>query len=100
MSSWGGKTSIRIGNNVFIGPDVSITCASHEISTHSQRAGKNTYGDVQIYDGCWIGMRAIILPGVTIAEGCVIAAGAVVNKSTEPDGLYAGVPARRVKDLK
>ena len=45
-------------------------------------------------------MRAIILPGVTIAEGCVIAAGAVVNKSTEPDGLYAGVPARRVKDLK
>lgn len=50
-------------------------------------------------DGCWIGANATILPGVTVAPGCVIAAGAVVTKDTEPDGLYAGVPARRVRDL-
>ncbi len=44
-------------------------------------------------------MGAIIMPGVTIAEGCVVAAGAVVTRSTEPNGLYAGNPAVRKKDL-
>lgn len=92
--------SIMIGNNVFIGPEVSICCASHEISSSAQRAGKNTYGSVKIMDGCWIGMRAIILQDVTIEKGCIIAAGSVVIESTEPNGLYAGVPAKRIKDLK
>ena len=90
---------ILIGNNVFIGPEVSICCASHEISNSAQRAGKNSYGSVIIMDGCWIGMRSVILQSVTIAEGCVIAAGSVVTKSTDPNGLYAGVPAKRIKDL-
>jgi maltose O-acetyltransferase len=40
-----------------------------------------------------------VLPGVTVGDGCVIAAGAVVNADCQPDGLYAGVPARRVRDL-
>ena len=51
-------------------------------------------------DGCWICAGCTILPGVTIGEGCVIAAGSVVNKDCAPDGLYAGVPAKRIKDLK
>jgi maltose O-acetyltransferase len=40
-----------------------------------------------------------VLPGVTIGAGCAVAAGAVVTADCEPDGLYAGVPARRVRDL-
>jgi maltose O-acetyltransferase len=39
------------------------------------------------------------MPGVTIGDGCTIASGAVVTRDCEPDGMYAGVPARRVKDL-
>ena len=52
-----------------------------------------------IAKGSALGARVTLLPGVNIAEGCVIAAGAVVTKSTEPNGLYAGVPAKRIKDL-
>ena len=47
----------------------------------------------------WICAGAAILPGVQIASGCVIAAGAVVTHSTAPNGLYAGIPAIRKKDL-
>ncbi|WP_447643573.1 acyltransferase [Nocardioides zeae] len=54
---------------------------------------------MEIGNGAWIGARALILPGVSVSEGCVIAAGAVVNRNTEPHGLYAGVPARRIRDL-
>nr|WP_246078761.1 DapH/DapD/GlmU-related protein [Modestobacter excelsi] len=49
--------------------------------------------------GSWIGAAATVLPGVTVAPGCVIAAGAVVTRDTQPDGLYVGVPARRIRSL-
>jgi len=90
---------ITIGNSVFIGPDVRVCCATHEFGTNKCRAGKNIYGPVNIQDGSWVGMCSVILPNVTVSAGCVIAAGSVVTKSTEPNGLYAGVPAVRIKDL-
>ena len=90
---------ITVGNNCFIGPEVCMCCATHEISSHEHRAGKNVYGSIRICDGCWIGMRSVILPNVTIAEGCVVAAGSVVTKSTEPDALYAGIPAKKIRNL-
>lgn len=43
--------------------------------------------------------RAMLLPGVTVGKGCVVAAGAVVAADCAPNGLYGGVPARRIKDL-
>ena len=95
----GGDSKIIIGNKVFIGPEVSMCCASHEIGGYTSRAGKNTYNSIKVGNGCWIGMRSVILPGVNIADGCIIAAGSVVTKSTEPNSLYAGVPARKIKDL-
>lgn len=55
--------------------------------------------DVRIGMGTWIGAGAVVLPGVTIGPGCVVAAGAVVVRHCEPNGLYAGVPARRVKEI-
>ena len=54
--------------------------------------------DVIIKRDVWIGANATILKGVTIEEGCVIAAGAVVTRSTEPFGIYAGVPASRIAE--
>ncbi|NMC13019.1 MAG: acyltransferase, partial [Chloroflexi bacterium] len=46
----------------------------------------------------WIGAGVKILDGVVVSKGCVLAAGAVITHSTEPYGVYAGVPARRIKD--
>lgn len=92
-------TTITFGDNVFVGPNVSIVCASHQIGSRYQRAGKNIYGSIVIEDGVWIGAGEIILPGVIISRGGVIGAGTVVVKSTEPNHLYLGVPAKKVKDL-
>ncbi len=90
---------IVIGARVYIGPQVRILTASHEIGPGSQRAGKSVQEPVTISNGTWIGAGSTILPGVTIGEGCVIAAGAVVTKDCESHGLYGGVPARRIRDL-
>lgn len=51
-----------------------------------------------IGDDVWIGYGSIILSGVNIASGCIIAAGSVVTKDTEPYSIYAGVPAQKVRD--
>lgn len=54
-------------------------------------------GDTVIEDGAWIGMRAIILPGIRIGEGAIVATGAVVTKDVEPYAIVAGNPAKVVK---
>lgn len=93
----GGK--IIIGNRCFIAMNVLFTTMTHETGTSGQRAGENRYYPIVVDDGCWIGANSTILPGVKIGKGCIIAAGSVVNKDCEPNGLYAGVPARRIKEL-
>jgi maltose O-acetyltransferase len=90
---------IHIGDRVGFGMEVMVITSTHEPGTHDNRRGAYTTAPVTIGDGSWIGSRAVIMPGVTIGEGVTVAAGAVVTKDCEADGLYAGVPARRVKDL-
>ena len=90
---------IEIGRNCGIGMDVLFCVSSHEIGTFKGRAGKDITQGIKIGDGCWIGARVTILPGVHIQEGCVIAAGALVTNNCESNGLYAGVPAKRIRDL-
>lgn len=91
--------SVDIGKNVQIGPRASIITSTHEIGSSLNRGGTSIAKPVTVGNGCWIGSGAIILPGVNVAEGCVIAAGAVVTKDTEANGLYAGVPAQRIREL-
>ena len=90
---------IVIGDGVEFGPEVALLTASHEIGGPGHRAGTPYVSPVRIGDGCWLGARVTVLPGVTIGRGCLVAAGAVVASDCAPDGLYAGVPARRVRDL-
>ena len=54
-------------------------------------------GDTHIHDGVWIGMRAMIMPGVTIGEGAIVAANSVVSKNVEPYSIVGGIPARHLK---
>lgn len=88
-----------IKDSVFIGPNCRVVSVSHEIGSEKSRAGTETFGAIKVQSGTWIGEGVTILPGVEISSGCVIGAGSVVTKSTTKDGLYLGVPARRVKDL-
>ncbi|KQQ05634.1 MULTISPECIES: acyltransferase [unclassified Rathayibacter] len=90
---------VTIGREVMIGPYAKVITSTHAIGGADRRGGASEYHPVTIGDGCWIGAGALVLPGVTVAPGCVIAAGAVVAADTEPHGLYAGTPARRVRDL-
>lgn len=95
-----GTQHLTVGDNVRMGQHVSIITATHEIGPSHQRCTvEPVYGDVTIEEGCWIGTGVTILPGVIIRRGCVIGAGTIVKASTEPNGLYAGVPARRIRDL-
>lgn len=90
---------VVIGDNCSIAMNVTFSTASHEIGDKTARAGKTYVKDIVVKSGTWIGGSVTILPGVTIGEGCIIAAGAVVTKDCEPNGMYAGVPAKRIKEL-
>jgi maltose O-acetyltransferase len=96
---FGGWAPITIGANCNFGPQVSIHTSAHDLEGPERRCGPESNKAVTIGTGCWLGMRTLVLPGVTIGDGCVIAAGAVVAADCEPNGLYGGVPARRIRDL-
>lgn len=92
--------SVEIGNNVMMGPECCIYTTGHE---HSRtdipmiEQGSTPEKKVIIEDDVWIGRRVIIMPGVTIAKGCIIGAGAVVTKDTLPYGVYGGDQQRGQK---
>jgi maltose O-acetyltransferase len=91
---------ITIGDRVYMAHRVNIITATHHIGDHAMRATLPQKREpVTIGDGCWLGTGSVVLPGVTVGPGCVIAAGGVVTRDCDCDGLYAGVPARRIRDL-
>ena len=95
-----GADTLTIERDVRIGQFVRVITASHEIGPSNQRCRiEAVSAPVRIEAGSWIGANVTILPGVTIRSGCVIGVGAVVMSDTEPDGLYVGTPARRIRDL-
>ncbi len=95
-----GFDMLYIGNRVKIGPFLRVITATHNLGPSHQRGSIEVLGKpVYIGDGCWVGAGVTILPGASIANGCVLTAGSVVYESTEPNGLYAGNPARRVREL-
>jgi maltose O-acetyltransferase len=98
FSSW---ARIDIGGKCDIGNEVMFGTVTHDIGPPSRRAGRHRARPISVGEGCWIGARAQVLPGVTIGPGCVVAAGAVVASDCPPHTLVAGVPAvvkRRLGD--
>jgi maltose O-acetyltransferase len=76
-----------------------ISTATHPLEPQKRNKGIETAHAITIGNSVWIGMGAKILPGVTIGDNAVIAAGAVVNKSVAANTVVAGVPARLIKQL-
>jgi maltose O-acetyltransferase len=90
---------IRIGNMVRIGHDVSLLTITHAVGPYYLRAGVSFCNEIVIEDGCWLASRCIVLPGVTIGTGAIVAAGSVVSRNVPNHTLVAGVPARVVREL-
>lgn len=103
---WTTRANILIDEKVITGPHITIITGNHRTNIPGKFMADVTAAekqpsddeDVIIKRDVWIGANATILKGVTIEEGCVIAAGAVVTRSTEPFGIYAGVPASRIAE--
>lgn len=91
---------VKIGNNVLIAPNVIIYSQNHSYKKTSELIKDQGYdeGPVLIEDDSWLAASCIILPGVKIARGTVVAAGSIVTKDTLPYSIYAGVPAKKIGD--
>jgi acetyltransferase-like isoleucine patch superfamily enzyme len=88
-----GREGVAIGENVSISPEAYILSLDHDPdSPNFETIPKPTV----IKDFVWIGVRALILPGIHLPYGCVVGAGAVVTKNPEPYDIVAGVPARKI----
>lgn len=89
-----------IGNNVIMGPEVVVYTTNHQsdsIEIPIKYQGNTEERPVVISDGCWICARCIILPGVTIGEETIVAAGSVVTKDAPPFSIIGGNPAKVIK---
>lgn len=91
------ESSITIGNHVDIAPYVMIM---DDQMPHTYKGEDKIPLPIVIGDHTWIATRSIILRGVTIGEGAVVAAGAVVTKDVAPYTLVGGIPARTIKNLR
>lgn len=92
-------THIYIGDDVMIGPNVTITAATHPLHPALRRKGLQYNKSVTIGAGTWIGAGSIILPGVTIGENAVIGAGSIVTKDIPAGMLAVGSPCRVVRPI-
>lgn len=93
------RAGVFIGSQVGIGIGVKFLNTDHDTADPKRRAGIGISKRIVVEDGAYIGSGAVVLSGVRVRSGAVVAAGAVVTSDCEADGVYAGIPARRIKDL-
>jgi maltose O-acetyltransferase len=93
------RAPVVIGNSVLIAPGTVITTVNHALDPEKRRANICTALPVTIGSNVWIGANCTILPGVTIGDDAVVAAGAVVRSDVPPRAVVGGVPARVLKTI-
>jgi maltose O-acetyltransferase len=92
-----GNGGLFIGDRVLIASHVVITTLTHDYSFHQIKFAPSISKPIRIENDVWIGTHAVIMPGITIGEGAVVGAGAVVTKDVPPYAIVVGVPAKIVK---
>ncbi len=99
---------VHIGNNVFIGPNVTIATPMHPLLPAERSVRQDSEGryynleyakPITIEDNCWLASNVVVCGGVTIHEGCVIGAGSVVTRDVPPYSVAAGNPCRVIRRL-
>lgn len=90
---------VHIGDRVLFGPNVTITTTGHPVHPETRRGGQQFSVPVRIEDDVWLGGQVVVLPGVTIGAGSVIAAGAVVTRDVPPGVVAGGVPCRVLRPI-
>lgn len=98
-SLWASENGqITLDDDVLLGPDVYITTSNYDFDAHEPvHDAPKKEGNVFIGRDCWLGTKVIVLPGVTIGAGSVVAAGSIVTRDIPPRSLVAGNPARFVR---
>lgn len=92
---------VIIGSHVNLAQGITVTALNHNFEDSEKRIDEQgvSTSAVVIEDDIWIGANAVVLPGVTIGQHSVVAAGAVVTKDVPPHSLVAGVPAKIIKQI-
>ncbi len=94
FQDWGG---IVIGDDCLLGHGCTLCTIDHDFNP--DRRGDMFAKPIKIGDKVWIGANATVLSGVTVGDGAIIAAGAVVTKDVEPDTIVGGVPAKFIRKV-
>jgi maltose O-acetyltransferase len=99
---------VRIGDNVMIGPNVTLATPMHPLLPEERNVRRRPDGSfynleyaepITIEDNCWLGSNVVVCGGVTIREGSVIGAGSVVTRNIPPHSLALGNPCRVIHTL-
>jgi len=91
---------VTIGNDVMFGPMCLLACGNHVQKDGSYRWSEDVYAPIAIGDGSWVGGSSVLVPGAHLPAKSVLAANSTLTKdfSNEKAGIYAGSPAKRIKD--
>jgi acetyltransferase-like isoleucine patch superfamily enzyme len=90
-----GRNGIRVGSNLRLGPNVGLISANHDPSDYDKWPHTSP---ISIGDDVWIGMNAVVLPGVNIGSNCVVGANSVVTKDIPPNCIASGNPCKVIKE--
>jgi maltose O-acetyltransferase len=93
------NSEVSIGDEVSVGHHVRFLTSSHAIGPPNRRCGPQSQAAIRVGHGCWIGSGAVLLPGINVGNGSVIAAGAVVTRDVPANSIVGGVPARLIRQL-
>ena len=91
---------VYIGDYCMIGPNTLITTVGHPLTASGRRMKLAQAKPVSIGNDVWIGGNCVILPGINIGNNVIIAAGSVVTKDVPDNTLVAGIPAKKLRELK
>jgi len=94
---------VTLGNDVLIAPNVSLLSRMHEFERTDIPMSLQGYREekaVVIEDDVWLGRNVVVLPGITVGKGAIVAAGAIVTKDVEAYTIVAGVPAVKISTRK